>query len=76
MDHSKSVNYVFSHILIIFAFLAILIVSNLYILIPLLGEISETFLISTTEASLSISVFSFFMQLALSFLDHYQNALD
>ncbi|RXJ01938.1 MFS transporter [Anaerobacillus alkaliphilus] len=69
MENPKENNipYTLSHILIIFAMLAILIVSNLYIMIPLLGNVATTFSISTSEASLSISVFSFFYACGLIF---------
>jgi MFS transporter, YNFM family, putative membrane transport protein len=63
----QNVNYSLGHILFIFALLAILIVSNLYIMIPLLANVVDTFLITTTEATLSISVFSFFYAFGLIF---------
>ncbi|MFN7252717.1 MAG: MFS transporter [Anaerobacillus sp.] len=63
----QNVNYSFGHILIIFAMLALLIVSNIYIMIPLLANVTDTFLITTTEATLSISVFSFFYAFGLIF---------
>ncbi len=64
---TRSNDYKLGHILTIFALLAVFIVSNLYIMIPLLGNISNTFSISTSEASLSISVFSFFYACGLIF---------
>lgn len=68
--HSIQVNstpYTLGHILVIFALLAVLIVSNLYIMIPLLGSVAETYLITPVEAGLSISVFSFFYAFGLIF---------
>ncbi|QOY37767.1 MFS transporter [Anaerobacillus isosaccharinicus] len=64
---AKSTPYTLVHILVIFALLAVLIVSNLYIMIPLLGNVAETYLITPVEAGLSISVFSFFYAFGLIF---------
>lgn len=59
--------YSISHILIIFASLALLIVSNLYIMIPLLEDVAQDFRITIPQASLSISTFSFFYACGLIF---------
>ncbi|OIJ14608.1 hypothetical protein BKP35_06045 [Anaerobacillus arseniciselenatis] len=71
MEQSQTVKiaqtYSIHHILTLFALLALLIVSNLYIMIPLLENVSDTYTISTSEASLSISVFSFFYACGLIF---------
>lgn len=63
----NNIPYALGHILVIFALLAVLIVSNLYIMIPLLGSVAETYLITPIEAGLSISVFSFFYAFGLIF---------
>ncbi|OIJ21546.1 hypothetical protein BKP45_02055 [Anaerobacillus alkalidiazotrophicus] len=60
-------DYSMFHIITFFSLTAIFIVSNLYIMIPLLDSVSITFSISTTQASLSISAFSFFYAFGLIF---------
>lgn len=63
----QAYTYSYRHIVTIFGLLAVLIVSNLYIMIPLIGNVATTFTITTTEASLSISIFSFFYAFGLIF---------
>lgn len=71
MENSKALSahesYSLLHILIIFGLLAIFIVSNLYIMIPILDDVANTYSVATTEASLSISIFTFFYACGLIF---------